>query len=142
MCNVSAVIGRDPDTWLFVGFVPGFPGAPSQGATLDEFDAKLRDIIAKLLEDGEPVPESESVGGCRTSRSRDTWETSRYCTLLKSSPPCASWDSSRCGTVDPTRNFAIVRTLHHCSSSFGPRHRPDSAAPDRQGRWAYHRRVS
>jgi len=58
----SAVIERDPDTGLFVGFVPGFPGAHSQGATLDELNANLREVIAMLLEDGEPVLESEFVG--------------------------------------------------------------------------------
>jgi predicted RNase H-like HicB family nuclease len=58
----SAVIQRDPDTGLFVGFVPGFPGAHSQGETLDELNANLREVIGMLLEDGEPVLESEFVG--------------------------------------------------------------------------------
>jgi predicted RNase H-like HicB family nuclease len=62
MRNFSAVIERDPDTGLFVGFVPGFPGAHSQGATLDELKANLQEVIAMLLEDGEPVLESELVG--------------------------------------------------------------------------------
>ena len=62
MRNFSAVIERDPDTGLFVGFVPGFAGAHSQGATLDELNANLREVIAMLLEDGEPVLESEFVG--------------------------------------------------------------------------------
>ena len=62
MKTYSAVIERDPDTGLFVGFVPGFPGAHSQGATLDELNANLREVVAMLLEDGEPVLESEFVG--------------------------------------------------------------------------------
>ena len=62
MKTYSAVIERDPDTGLFVGFVPGFPGAHSQGATLDELNANLREVITMLLEDGEPVLESEFVG--------------------------------------------------------------------------------
>lgn len=62
MRSFSAVIERDPDTGLFVGFVPGFPGAHSQGATLDELNASLREVIAMLLENGEPVLESEFVG--------------------------------------------------------------------------------
>jgi predicted RNase H-like HicB family nuclease len=62
MRNFSAVIERDPDTGLFVGFVPGFPGAHSQGATLDELNTNLREVIAMLLEDGEPILESEFVG--------------------------------------------------------------------------------
>jgi predicted RNase H-like HicB family nuclease len=60
--NYSAVIERDPETGLFVGFVPGFPGAHSQGATLDELNANLREVISMLLEDGDPVLESEFVG--------------------------------------------------------------------------------
>ena len=55
MHNFSAVIERDPDTGLFVGYVPGFPGAHSQGASLDELNANLREVITMLLEDGEPV---------------------------------------------------------------------------------------
>ena len=62
MKTYSAVIERDPETGLFVGFVPGFPGAHSQGATLDELNANLREVISMLLEDGEPVRESEFVG--------------------------------------------------------------------------------
>ena len=62
MRNFSAVIERDPETGLFVGFVPGFPGAHSQGATLDELNASLREVISMLLEDGDPVLESEFVG--------------------------------------------------------------------------------
>lgn len=62
MRNFSAVIERDPDTGYFVGFVPGFPGAHSQGTTLDELNANLREVISMLLEDGDPVLESEFVG--------------------------------------------------------------------------------
>jgi predicted RNase H-like HicB family nuclease len=62
MRNFTAVIERDPETGLFVGFVPGFPGAHSQGATLDELNVNLREVISMLLEDGEPVLETEFVG--------------------------------------------------------------------------------
>ena len=58
----SAVIERDPQTGLYVGFVPGFPGAHSQGATLDELNGNLQEVIAMLLEDGDPLLESEFVG--------------------------------------------------------------------------------
>jgi len=58
----SAVIERCPDTGLFVGFVPGFPGAHAQGETLDELNSNLQEVIAMLLEDGEPKLESEFVG--------------------------------------------------------------------------------
>lgn len=58
----SAVIERCAQTGSYVGFVPGFPGAHSQGETLDELTGNLREVIAMLLEDGEPVFESEFVG--------------------------------------------------------------------------------
>jgi predicted RNase H-like HicB family nuclease len=47
---------------LFVGYVPGFAGAHSQGATLEELRSNLREVIAMLLEDGEPQLETEFVG--------------------------------------------------------------------------------
>ena len=62
MKTYSAIIERDPQTGLFVGFVPGFPGAHSQGTTLDELNANLREVISMLLEDGDPILESEFVG--------------------------------------------------------------------------------
>ena len=58
----SAVIERCPQTGLLVGFVPGFPGAHSQGETLDEVNRNLQEVIEMLLEDGDPVLESEFVG--------------------------------------------------------------------------------
>ena len=58
----SAVIERCPDTGLLVGYVPGFPGAHSQGGSLDELQANLQEVIAMLLEDGEPALEADFVG--------------------------------------------------------------------------------
>ncbi len=58
----TAVIERCTDTGFYVGFVPGFPGAHSQGETLDELQTNLREVIEMLLEDGEPGLESEFVG--------------------------------------------------------------------------------
>ena len=62
MKTYSAVIERCPQTRLFVGFVPGFPGAHSQGETLDELNQNLQEVISLLLEDGEPELESEFIG--------------------------------------------------------------------------------
>jgi len=62
MKNYTAVVERDPGTGLLVGCVPGFPGAHSQAASLDELQANLREVIAMLLEDGEPRLEAEFVG--------------------------------------------------------------------------------
>jgi predicted RNase H-like HicB family nuclease len=62
MHTFTAIIERCPDTGLFVGYVPGFPGAHSQGASLDELSGNLAEVVSMLLEDGEPTLESEFVG--------------------------------------------------------------------------------
>jgi predicted RNase H-like HicB family nuclease len=58
----TAVVERDSDTGLYVGFVPGFPGAHSQAESLDELQRNLQEVVALLLEDGEPRLEAEFVG--------------------------------------------------------------------------------
>ncbi len=58
----TAIIERCPETALYVGYVPGFPGAHSQGESLDELNANLREVIEMLLEDGGPELESNFVG--------------------------------------------------------------------------------
>lgn len=58
----TAVIERCPDTGLYVGFVPGFPGAHSQAESLDELNENLKEVIEMLLEDGEPELEGEFIG--------------------------------------------------------------------------------
>ena len=55
------VVERDPDTGHLVGYVPGWPGAHTQGADIDELQRNLAEVIEMLLEDGEPVLESEFV---------------------------------------------------------------------------------
>jgi predicted RNase H-like HicB family nuclease len=62
MKTFTAVVERDPVTGLLVGYVPGFPGAHTQAATQDELTANLREVIAMLLEDGEPNLQAEFVG--------------------------------------------------------------------------------
>ena len=62
MHSYTAVIERCPDTRLYVGHVPGFPGAHSQGESLDELQANLQEVIAMLLDDGEPKLQTEFVG--------------------------------------------------------------------------------
>ncbi len=62
MRQYTAVIEKCPDTGLFVGYVPGFAGAHSQGETIDELALNLKDVIEMLLEDGEPVLDSDFVG--------------------------------------------------------------------------------
>lgn len=46
---------------LYVGYVPGVPGAHSQGETLDELQENLREVIEMLLEEYVTL-ETESVG--------------------------------------------------------------------------------
>jgi predicted RNase H-like HicB family nuclease len=62
MRTFSAVVERCPDTGLYVGYVPGFPGAHTQAETLDELQRNLREVIEMLLEDGEPALETEFIG--------------------------------------------------------------------------------
>lgn len=50
----KAVVEHDLQTGLFVGYVPGFPGAHSQASTLEELSDNLREVVKMLLEDGEP----------------------------------------------------------------------------------------
>ncbi len=62
MKTFTAIVERDPDTKFYVGYVPGFPGAHSQGETLDELQENLREVIEMLLEDEDLVFETEFVG--------------------------------------------------------------------------------
>ncbi len=62
MRSFTAVIERCPQTGLYVGYVPGFAGAHSQGETLDELQDNLREVIEMLLEDGDPQLEAEFAG--------------------------------------------------------------------------------
>lgn len=62
MRTYTAVVERDPQTGLYVGHIPGWPGAHTQAETLDELQTNLREVIELLLEDGEPRLEAEFVG--------------------------------------------------------------------------------
>jgi predicted RNase H-like HicB family nuclease len=62
MRDFTAVIERCPDTNLLVGHVPGFPGAHSQGDTVDELAENFAEVISMLLEEGESTFEPEFVG--------------------------------------------------------------------------------
>ena len=58
----TAVVERCSETGLYVGYVPGFAGAHSQGETLDELQNNLHEVIEMLLEDGDPKIDAEFVG--------------------------------------------------------------------------------
>jgi predicted RNase H-like HicB family nuclease len=51
MITLTAYIEFDPETNLYVGFVPGIPGAHSQGATLDELHENLKEVLELCLEE-------------------------------------------------------------------------------------------
>lgn len=59
MRTYTAVIERCPDTGLYVGYVPGFPGAHSQAESLDELNANLREVVEMLLADDAPSPSAK-----------------------------------------------------------------------------------
>ncbi len=62
MKTFTAVVEKCLDTGLYIGFVPGFPGAHTQAETLDELQGNLQEVISMLLEDGDPKMEAEFVG--------------------------------------------------------------------------------
>lgn len=61
MKTFTAIIEKDSDTNLYVGYIPGFPGAHSQGETLDELQENLREVIEMILEDDNLVIETEFI---------------------------------------------------------------------------------
>jgi len=62
MKTFTAVVEKCAETGLYIGYVPGFPGAQTQGASLDELNKNLKEVIEMLLEDGDPALNSEFVG--------------------------------------------------------------------------------
>jgi len=62
MKTYTAVVERCSETGLYVGYVPGFPGAHTQAETLDELNNNLKEVIEMLLIDGEPDLGTEFVG--------------------------------------------------------------------------------
>ena len=62
MTSFTAVVERCPDTGLYVGYVPGFPGAHSQAKSLDELNTNLKEVIEMLLEEGEPTLDAQFIG--------------------------------------------------------------------------------
>lgn len=62
MKTYTYIVEKCPDSGLYVGYVPGFPGAHSQGETLDELQHNMQEVVEMLLEDGEPKLEAEFIG--------------------------------------------------------------------------------
>ena len=51
MSTVTAYVEWDPETKLFVGIVPGIRGAHTQGATLEELRANLKEVLQLCIEE-------------------------------------------------------------------------------------------
>ena len=51
MKTFTAYVEWDPETKLYVGVVPGLPGAHTQGATLDELQKNLKEVLEHCLEE-------------------------------------------------------------------------------------------
>ncbi len=62
MKRFTAIVERDPETSLLVGYIPGLAGAHTQADSLDELHENLKEVLAMLLEDGDPILDSEFVG--------------------------------------------------------------------------------
>ena len=52
MKTYTAVVEKCTDTGLYIGYVPGFPGAQSQAETLDKLQKNLKEVVEMLLIDG------------------------------------------------------------------------------------------
>jgi len=65
MRNYTAIVEKCPQTGLYVGYIPNFPGAHSQAETLDELYSNLREVIEMLLEVGEPADDLYEVSVIR-----------------------------------------------------------------------------
>ena len=56
MKTFTAYVEWDPETSLYVGIVPGIPGAHTQAESLDELQKNLKEVLELCLEEyGEPA---------------------------------------------------------------------------------------
>ena len=51
MKTFTAYVEWDPETKLYVGIIPGIPGAHTQGTTLDELNANLKEVLSLCFEE-------------------------------------------------------------------------------------------
>ena len=57
----TAIVQHCPVTGLYVGHVPGLAGAHSQGESLAELAANLREVVELVLESDESLAVGEGV---------------------------------------------------------------------------------
>ena len=53
MRTFTAYVEMDSDTGLYVGVVPGIPGAHTQAETLDELQENLKEVIELCIEENQ-----------------------------------------------------------------------------------------
>jgi len=84
MNRITAYIERDPEPSLYVGIVPGIPGAHTQAESLDELQVNLKEVLELCLEEMDPEAK-------RKPRFLPTpgWKSYQH-----SSPPRKSFSSS------------------------------------------------
>lgn len=58
----TAYVEWDPETKLYVGIVPGVPGAHTQAATLDELQSNLKEVLELCLQDADLTDLPRFVG--------------------------------------------------------------------------------
>ena len=51
MRKFTAYIEHDSETGLYVGVIPGIPGAHTQAATLDDLQENLKEVLELCLEE-------------------------------------------------------------------------------------------
>ena len=51
MYKITGYIEKDPETGMYVGIVPGIPGAHTQAKTLDELRDNLKEVVELCLEE-------------------------------------------------------------------------------------------
>jgi len=61
MKTFTAYVEWDPETKLYVGMVPGIPGAHTQGKSLDELQKNLKEVLELCLEELKGAPEACSA---------------------------------------------------------------------------------
>ncbi|HEY9869916.1 MAG TPA: type II toxin-antitoxin system HicB family antitoxin [Candidatus Obscuribacterales bacterium] len=62
MKTFTAYIQWDAESQLYVGIVPGIPGAHTQAATLDELQRNLKEVLELCLEELSPDDLPHFVG--------------------------------------------------------------------------------
>ena len=61
MKTFSVVVEKCSQTGLYVGYVPGLPGAHTQAETLDELEKNLCEVLAMLLENSMFIDEDVTM---------------------------------------------------------------------------------